>query len=349
MTKRVFRYFFDFTDGQEKWLNEMAVKGWRLVKCGQISYVFESCKPGEYEYAVEFVAHKSYSKSKDYKEFLEGMGYKAFYKNINIGIYVGKVQWRPWGEGAGQITTAPGSYQKELIIVEKAKDGKPFDLHTDLSDSLAIHRKIRTVYSLQSGGMLALAAMFLAFTIWLSSAYMALGAVLLTVFGLLWMVPAINASQKVKSLKDYAKTNELEIRPAKKRLLNYVAVVLVLAVMGTGLFWAFNFGGIAFDSYSARWKVETSWTDRWNVSYSYLNGFRQRSISLGEGTHTFTIEITTESGEINLSITGKDGAEYLKETALPTSTFEVQVEGKERVTIRIDAVKHDGGYKIRWN
>jgi len=24
MTKRVFRYFFDFTDGQEKWLNEMA-------------------------------------------------------------------------------------------------------------------------------------------------------------------------------------------------------------------------------------------------------------------------------------------------------------------------------------
>ena len=64
MTKRVFRYFFDFLEGQERWLNEMASKGWRLVKCGQLYYEFEKCQENEYEYAVEFVAHLAYSNSR---------------------------------------------------------------------------------------------------------------------------------------------------------------------------------------------------------------------------------------------------------------------------------------------
>ena len=84
MTKRVFRYFFNFMAGQEKWLNDMAAKGWRLIRCGQLSYHFERCTPGEYEYAVEFVADKSHAKSRDYKAFLESMGYKTFYKNVNV-------------------------------------------------------------------------------------------------------------------------------------------------------------------------------------------------------------------------------------------------------------------------
>ena len=121
MTKRVIRYFLNFKDGQEKWLNEMSAKGWRLVKCGQLTYYFENCIPGEYEYKVEFVADRSYAKSKEYKEYLESLGYKSFYKNVNVGFFLGKVKWRPWGKGAGQITTAPGSFLKELIIIEKKK------------------------------------------------------------------------------------------------------------------------------------------------------------------------------------------------------------------------------------
>lgn len=35
MSKTVFRYFFDFLDGQEKWLNKMAARGYRLKKCGE--------------------------------------------------------------------------------------------------------------------------------------------------------------------------------------------------------------------------------------------------------------------------------------------------------------------------
>jgi hypothetical protein len=46
---------------------------------------------------------------------------------------------------------------------------------------------------------------------------------------------------------------------------------------------------------------------QWNVSHIEWNGSKQRRVSLNEGTHTFTIEITTKSGELNLSITGRNG------------------------------------------
>ena len=89
MTKCVYRYFFDFLDGQTEWLNQMAAQGRRLVKCKQLSYEFESCSPDEYEYTVEFVADRSFSDSTDYKSYLESMGYKTFYKNLNVGVAFG--------------------------------------------------------------------------------------------------------------------------------------------------------------------------------------------------------------------------------------------------------------------
>jgi len=216
MKKRVFRYFFDFTDGQEKWLNEMAAKGWRLVKCGQLTYDFERCEPGEYEYAVEFVADKSYAKSRDYKAFLESMGYKTFYKNVYVGIFFG-IKWRPWGEGAGQIATAPGSLRKELIIVEKKNDGKSFELHTDLTDLLTLYRKIRMAYFWYAGGMFAFALLLLFYTVRTNSLYMALGAALFGALGFLWLIPGLKTSQKVRKLKEEAETNEIRSAIRKEK------------------------------------------------------------------------------------------------------------------------------------
>jgi len=119
MRKTVFRYFFDFLDGQEKWLNQMAAQGYRLIKCGKAWYTFETCQPGEYQYAVDFVADKGYKDSRDYRAFLESMGYRTFYKNINLNFSIGKVKWRPWAKASGQITTSPGTFNKELLIIEK--------------------------------------------------------------------------------------------------------------------------------------------------------------------------------------------------------------------------------------
>jgi hypothetical protein len=137
------RYFIDFTAKQERWLNEMAAKGLRLVRCGKLTYDFEPCAPGEYQYCIEFVGEKSYAKQKDYKGFLEGLGYRVLRKNINLNLSVGKARFRPWADGAGKFVTSPGAYNKELLIVERKNDGKPFDLHTDTQDLVAHYRNIR--------------------------------------------------------------------------------------------------------------------------------------------------------------------------------------------------------------
>ncbi|MDR0249118.1 MAG: DUF2812 domain-containing protein [Oscillospiraceae bacterium] len=145
--KKAVRYFVDFTRGQEKWLNGMVSRGFRLVRCGALTYGFEQCAPGEYQYRVEFVGEKSYAEQKDYKGFLEGMGYRVFTKNINLNRSFRKARFRPRAEGAGKTAATQGAFNRELLIVEKKHDGKPFDLHTDAQDAAAYFASVRNSYA----------------------------------------------------------------------------------------------------------------------------------------------------------------------------------------------------------
>ncbi|MGP1419115.1 MAG: DUF2812 domain-containing protein [Sphaerochaetaceae bacterium] len=58
MDKRCFRYYGGLLASQEKWLNKMAMKGFRLKRVGKLLYEFDKCLPGQYEYRVEFVGQK---------------------------------------------------------------------------------------------------------------------------------------------------------------------------------------------------------------------------------------------------------------------------------------------------
>jgi hypothetical protein len=146
MKKTVFRYFFNAIEGQEKWLNKMAAQGFRLVKTTNLTYTFEICKPSQYEYKIEFAANKSYRELLDYQEFLRQMGYKVLTKNMNINLSYGKVKWRPWAAPASSVTASPGSFNRELLIVEKVKNDEPFELHTSLEDIIAYYRTMRNAY-----------------------------------------------------------------------------------------------------------------------------------------------------------------------------------------------------------
>ncbi len=202
MVKTVFRYFFDFMEGQERWLNRMAEKGYRLKSCGRALYTFEKSRPNEYEYAVEFVADKSFKNSKDYKSFLENMGYRTFYKNINLNFSVGKVKWRPWAKGMGQIATSPGGFNKELLIIEKPKNGEPFELHTDLKDLMSGYQTLLKAYIWSAAQALVLAVMFLLldFCTWL--------AVFPAALVFLWSVPIIRYSRAIGKLKHQGRIYE---------------------------------------------------------------------------------------------------------------------------------------------
>ena len=45
MSKKKYRYFFSFLEGQERWLNKMAGEGYRLVRTAKLMYEFEPCVP----------------------------------------------------------------------------------------------------------------------------------------------------------------------------------------------------------------------------------------------------------------------------------------------------------------
>lgn len=354
MTKRVYRYFFDFLDGQTAWLNQMAAKGWRLVKCKQLTYEFESCTPDAYEYTVEFVADRSFSDSKNYRDFLENMGYKTFYKNINVGVAFGKVQWRPWAKGAGQIVTAPGGYFKELLIVEKQKDGKPFELHSDLTDKLSLYKRIRNACLWSIGIIAAMMMLFLSLAVGqmvcgftTSAVWCALAIIPCALFGFFWLKLLRRISAKIKIWEDEAKTNEIEPVNRRKRILGLITAVVLFAIFGITMV-GIAAGNSSYNSGSALMLVVKNGRSHWGASYRKLNGVRQRNVSLGKGEHTLTVDVVTTSGEINLSIKGEDGTVYYQGLALPTSTFGVIVDGKEKVVLRIDAKSHVGSYNIDW-
>lgn len=134
MSKKYYRYYGGLLGLQQKWLNKMAEKGYRLVRTTKAMYEFEPCAPGQYQYCVEFVGEKSKQSADDYVRFLEDCGYRVFYKNINLNYVVGKVRVRPWANQGGKIATNAPTYNRELLIVEKVSDGKPFELHTTYED-----------------------------------------------------------------------------------------------------------------------------------------------------------------------------------------------------------------------
>ena len=122
------------------------------------------------------------------------MGYKVFYKNINLNYSVGKVRWRPWAEKGGRIATNKTTFNRELLIVEKENDGKPFELHTSYEDKEKYYSSLRNPW-------LSMLIIFAVFTVVNRS-------VSLGILTLISLIPVIvYQSQIMKNRRD-AKTKE---------------------------------------------------------------------------------------------------------------------------------------------
>ena len=143
MSKKCYRFFAGLMVSQANWLNKMSSKGYRLIRTEKLLYEFEECTPGQYKYCVEFIGHKSKESAADYASFLENFGYHVFFKNINLNWNVGKVEIRPWAEKGGRIATNKTTFNRELLIIEKENDGKPFELHTTYEDKAGYYKQLR--------------------------------------------------------------------------------------------------------------------------------------------------------------------------------------------------------------
>jgi hypothetical protein len=194
MSKKCYRFFGGLLTAQANWLNKMSEKGYRLVRTEKMLYEFEECEPNQVKYCVEFIGQKSKDNSKDYHYFLEDMGYKVFYKNINLNYSVGKVRWRPWAEKGGRIATNATTFNRELLIVEKVNDGKPFELHTSYKDKESYYSNLRNPW-------LLMLLMFAIFTIVNRS-------IIFGVLTLILLIPVLVYQVQIAKNRHEAKTKE---------------------------------------------------------------------------------------------------------------------------------------------
>lgn len=194
MKKKLYRYFGGLLGSQEKWLNKMAACGYRLVRTGKAWYEFEECSPNEYQYCVEFIGGKSKGNAEDYKHFLEDIGYRVFYKNLNLQWSVGKVRGRPWAEPGGRIATNDTTLDKELLIVEKFNDGKPFELHTTTEDRIQNTKQMQKPW-LWSFLIFMACSLFMKNWLW-------------TIFAVFYLIPTIFFQIEILRLKKDATTKE---------------------------------------------------------------------------------------------------------------------------------------------
>ena len=205
--KKVYRYFIGFIDAEEKWLNKMASDGYRLVRISRFVYVFETCQKSEYEYRIELVADKSHKEIIEYKTFLEDLGLHTFSKNLNLNYSIGKMKWRPWAKGIGQLVASPGSYNKELLIIEKKHDEKPFEIHTDLDDRINYYKERRNMFAFTSILLISLvvfgrtnSSILEIYTTWIK--------IIVSVLCAFFVYLAVRYSLQVYICKDKRKTNE---------------------------------------------------------------------------------------------------------------------------------------------
>ena len=123
-----------------------------------------------------------------------------------------------------------------------------------------------------------------------------------------------------------------------------IVIILSAAILLTFLLCACTYRSGAFLKLK-----ESNGDDQWNASWSSFNGSIWRNISLEEGIHEFSVDITTESGDLGLSVKDQNRKDYYTAEKLESSSFTVQIEGRDKVTIRFEGNKHAGGFKVSWD
>ncbi|MDO5714870.1 MAG: DUF2812 domain-containing protein [Tissierellia bacterium] len=127
------RIFFNPIEGREKYLNEMASKGYRLIKSGSIFHKFEKTNNHDRKYSVQYVGHLSNKKRIEYEDFIKNLNVKSTSAPLNIGkVTLGNVRYRPYHN---TIATSPGAINKEILILECEK-GKEIPVFTDKESKL---------------------------------------------------------------------------------------------------------------------------------------------------------------------------------------------------------------------
>lgn len=330
------KYFAMFMGAQKKWLNEMAKKGYRLIRVGKLEYEFEECKPGQYVYEIEYVGDKSFEQEEDYKAFLESLGYKAFYKNMNLDYSTGKVIWRPFAEKGGRISTSRSTYNRELLIIEKENDGKPFELHTTPADEITYLKRIRNPW------------------LYLGAAFLAVGALLMSIkllaVGILLSVPGVRAHVRIMRIRKEADGTDAGGPTGESTGFKIFLAVALIAVAGCFYLGA---NGVVKPpvSYSSGFYLgrhTNAFKGHFEMSITKGTGKMARAVSPKNDAEDLEMAFTTTSGEISVTVTTAEGT-VLYESPMGSLNENVTIQAHgEKVIIYMEFDGYGGKMNIEY-
>ena len=130
------------------------------------------------------------------------MGYDVIYKNFNLDWNTGKIRWRPFGKGMGQFSTSPGTFNRELLIVGKKKDGKPFELHSTNADKAKYLKVLRNAW-------LSATLLFLVFAVWkYLSEWVSVTFLVMCAAFILSLIPVFLYQRQIRHLKKSSQIQE---------------------------------------------------------------------------------------------------------------------------------------------
>ena len=121
----------------------------------------------------------------------------------------------------------------------------------------------------------------------------------------------------------------------KNKVLKIFAVLVCIMML---------FCGCGFNSGIALMRIESGTKTSWQQSHDFLTGTEKRTLSLGKKPQEMIVEVVTEKGKIDITVTDKSGVEIIFLDDAETGIYEFSAEGK--IKIKVEAKEHKGSFKI---
>lgn len=123
-----------------------------------------------------------------------------------------------------------------------------------------------------------------------------------------------------------------------KRILVFVlSMLLCLILVSCG-------GPSSFTKNSVRSQTSNSFY----AKYDLLRGDREYTIKVGDKSVAVTVDITTDDGDIAITIAKTGSEPDYTGNNVPTSHFVVTLHEKGTYKVQIHANDHKGGYSFKW-
>lgn len=103
-------------------------------------------------------------------------------------------------------------------------------------------------------------------------------------------------------------------------------------------------------SFKQEMAVNSSGLDWWKSSYSQFNGWITRGFTFtndNEDKCIIQVDVTTKSGELDITVMDSEGNALDTYKNIATSTFDIDLGNGGDYLIRADAQNHDGGFSIK--